>query len=503
MEVAGIALASASAAHELFQIGVRIYYRIKDKQKLTLVLREFQMFDLTDERDRLRLEIQRAQTALKSPTVEKEHKNRLEQRWKRIVELLFEIDCHIDTMIANPSLMATRARHKARDELLHLGGTMAISTALRDFRDDISVICEVDKNDSPLYLSFNAFQPLDTANRVYGPSNNSFFGRGKLTDPVDGVSNTPQWFLFESRPYDQQSPQMRDAIKQNVQILAQKLQKAQENRGIIKLIGFTEHFEANSFQLVFACPFEGQYPPSLQTYLKTYRTKPSLNFRINLCSQLATAVLQTQTLGLVHKNITPENILLLPPVPEVDTQGRNIPKLFLTGWQYARQIERGVTNLKGEITIRRKIYQHPERQIPEAEKEYSMAHDAYSLGVCMIEVLTWEALLITTTSPTMSQNFITSYKSLGFPEDALEPYTKYPDQIKETLCSLCNRLIPVVAGDKMARLVKDFLTCLDDREHDQNEAQQYFPSQDRDKRQAGIHFIDTTLRALRDIQSAI
>ncbi|KAF5682506.1 het-s domain-containing protein [Fusarium circinatum] len=505
MEIAGIVLASGSAAHELIQCGIRIYRRIRDEKKLVLVLQDFQMFNLEDRRAQLGIDIKLAQGVLKSQKIENEHKERLKQNWERIKSLLIQVDDLIETMVQNSSAMATRARHKARDALLNLGGTKAISITIQEFQSVVLALRELERDESELFLSPRDFQPLEKDSRVYGPSRNSFFGKGRLTDPPPGVPNGPQWFLFESKPYDHQIPQKKEEVKDNLRILAQKLHQAQQDKGVLRLIGFRDEIDdkQGSFQLVFACPFEGKYPPNLESYLKD-PTTPSLNLRVNLCSQLATAVLQAQSLGLVHKNVRPENILLLPSTPTVGAVGESDLGVFLTGWQYARQVEMGVTYLKGETLLQRKIYQHPERQLLQAEKEYSMSHDAYSLGVCMIEILTWKSLLVATEPPTMSQDFIEAFQRLGLQPDVGALYTKYPDQIKQTLCCICDELLPTVAGNKMARLVKDFLTCLDaEDELDENEPQQYAPTHDKDRRREAIHFVDTALKALRDFQSAI
>ena len=511
MEIAGVALASASAAHELFKCGLRIYSRIKNEKKLALVLREFQMFDLEDKQAQLNIDITLAQGVLKSPTIESEHKDRLQRNWKRIKELLAEVDDLLDTMIRNSSWTATRARHEARDRLLGLGGTEAVSTAVQEFQSLVLAVRELDREESPLDLSNNDFQPLDAISRVFNPAKDAFVGKGCLTDPLPGIPNTPHWFLIESKPYDSHNPNKKDAVKQNVRILAQKLHRAQANKGILRVVGFRDEADESphAFQLIFACslPDYKHYPESLEGYVKRNRTKPSLNFRINLCNQLATAVLQTMTLALVHKNIRPENILLLPAESSAGTISGSTPAVVLTGWQYARQVEHGVTNFRGETTLQRKVYQHPERQVVEAERKYTMAHDLYSLGVCMVEMLTWESLLLATEPPTMSANFITAFKSLDLQEDIAEPYTKHAEQIQQTLIHMCDQQIPVVAGEKMARLVKDFLTCLDndgtDEDEDDDQIQYQKAPNDETRRNIAVHFVDTALKTMRDVQSAI
>ncbi|OQE26243.1 hypothetical protein PENSTE_c005G02951 [Penicillium steckii] len=486
MEVAGIALASASAARELFVCGRRIYHRIRDEKKLILVLREFQMFDLEDRRAQLEIDIALAQGILKSRTVDQEHKDRLERNWKNITSLLGQVDRLIDEMIQNSSWTATRARHEARDKLLDLGGTKVISNAVQEFQSIVLALRELEKDQSPLYLSPNDFQLMDVSNRVFNSSRDAFFGKGRLTDPLPGIPNTPQWFLFESKPYERQNPDSKEVVKENIRM---------------------DDMQSSTFHLIFACLFTGSYPDTLESYLKMNTNRPSLNFRVNLCSQLATAVLQTMTLTLVHKNIRPENILLLPTENTVGAMGGNTPGVFLTGWQYARQVERSVSFFKGETTLQRKIYQHPERQLVEAEKEYSMAHDVYSLGVCMIEILTWESLLPVSEPPTVSESFISTFESLGLRKDVSGIYTKNADQIKQTLVAICDRNISIVAGEKIALLIKEFLTCLDDDEEDEEtdeeERQYQTPANDKARREVAVHFVDNALKTLRDIQGAI
>lgn len=506
MEIAGLALASASAAHELFKCGQRIYGRIRNEQKLNLVLREFQAFELEDSQHQLSIDISLAQGILKSSTIDQGHKDQLQRKWKRIKVQFLEIDELIDTMIRNSSWKATRARHEARDRLLDLGGTQAVSRAVQGFQMLIIALREHEKDNSPLELSDNDFVPLGTDNRLFSDSKDAFLGKGRLTDALPDVSNTPQWFLFESKPYDSQNTRGKQAVKTNVRILAEKLHLAHGQRGILRLIGFREE-EAGTkgaCQLIFTGPFKDSYPESLKTYMEGHKSIPTLNFRVNLCNQLATAVLQTMTLTLVHKNIRPENILLIPTKHSPGTGHTVTPDVFLAGWQYARQVERGVTSFQGEITLQRKVYQHPERQLTEAEKVYSMAHDLYSLGVCMIEILTWESLLLPTNPPTMSPSFIAAFKDLGLQEDVSEPFTKYAEEIKQTLVYLCDQKIPIAAGDKIARLVHEFLTCLDEDSEDRDDFETPYQDapNDENRRRVAVHFVDTALKTLQDVLSA-
>ena len=506
MEIAGLTLASLSAAHELFNCGLRIYTRIKNEKKLNDKLREFQIFEMEDKKAELRLDIELAQTVLKSLTIDLEHKERLVRNWVRIKELMARIDSLLDAMINNSSLLATNARHKARNELLDLGGNQALRTAISEFHDAVMGLRELNKDDSPLFLSDNDFLPIESENRISGPVLRTFLGKGKLTNAWQDFPSTVQWFLYESKPY---LIHKKETAKENVRILAQKLHKAQPESGVLKLMGFRDEFDGQkgAFELVFASPFNSTFPDTLSSFIQTHGTKPSLNHRISLCHQLATAVLQTQTLGLVHKNIRPENILLLIDKTSPAMESESTPTLYLSGWQYARHVDGSATTLKGEVTLQSKIYQHPERQLPTAEREYSMAHDVYSLGVCMLEIFIWESLLLPTSPPSVSTTFIDAFKAIYHDTGPLSPedrYTKYPNEIKSTLVSLTNTYIPTAAGMKMSRLVYGFLTCLDEGSDDYDDkGLQSFRSKDKDRRQIAMRFVDTALKDLRDVQSAI
>ncbi|KAK7427698.1 hypothetical protein QQZ08_005804 [Neonectria magnoliae] len=250
-------------------------------------------------------------------------------------------------------------------------------------------------------------------------------------------------------------------------VLAQKLQKAQVNASIFPLLGFQEtSAQSRAFQLVFSGQFTNVPPPNLAGYFQS-RPKPSLNFRVDLCYQLAIAVLQTHALELVHKNIRPGNIL------------------------YARQVEQHTTTFKNMVTLQHKINQHPERQVPTAEHEYTMAHDVYSLG---------ESLIRPGPTPTVSDAFVDAFDVLKFAPNQQDPadrHSKFPKNNKAVLLAMNEAHIPIEAGTKMCHTVRDFLKCLDKGEDE------YLPANEKDRREVAKQFVDTALTDLRNVRHAI
>ena len=93
--------------------------------------------------------------------------------------------------------------------------------------------------------------------------------------------------------------------------LSRKLSAAERSVGIPPIVGFREVPEDQVFQLVFALPSNRSLTATLRSMYQQTCSQPSLNIRVDLCRQLAEAVLHTHRLGLVHKNIRPANIPLL------------------------------------------------------------------------------------------------------------------------------------------------------------------------------------------------
>lgn len=498
MEIAGLALSAVSAAPVLAEYGYRIYRRAQDKRRLAPLAQELSVFALDDRKHQLTLLIELAQPVLRSRIVPREHQDRLITTWERLKEQLGRVDELMDVMTVNSSIWDSWSRLEARNELVRIGSSGMLTQLRNEFRDDVMMLREHLKSPSRLYLSPRDFSIIEAVGEAP-----NFLVKGRLT-----ASQDIQWYLVEAKPY---SLETKDEARESIEILSSKLRGFQADTGILPFLGYRDEptRDGGAFQLIFRGPSDGVLSPTLSTYMTSYASKPSLNFRVDLCYQLATAVLQTQLLGLVHKNIRPENIIIHPSqalASPTAQPGENIPGLSLCGWQYAREVEEGVTRLTGDITLQRKIYQHPERQLPTAEREYSMAHDVYSLGVCMLEILLWESVL--RPGPQfVSPAFVETFTRLGFRPNEADPgdyYTKFPNKNKAILLFMSESLIPAEAGTKMTRIVCEFLTCLDRKGQElDEEPNAYVINEEADRIKVAMNFVDTALRDLRNIQASI
>ncbi|KAF5019491.1 hypothetical protein F66182_8498 [Fusarium sp. NRRL 66182] len=500
MEIAGLALGAVSAAPVLAQYGYRIYQRVENRRKLEPLTQELAIFGVEERQNQLAVLITLAQSVLKSRMIDEQHKNRLRRTWDRIKRELIRVQQLMDEMASSQSIWESLQRREARNELLEIGNSGILTRLRNEFRDEVMMLREYLNGPSSHYLPSSDFTILESI----GESSTGLV-RGRTP-----ASRDVAWFLMESKPYESGT---KNEVKESIDILSQKLSQAQPDSGILPFLGYRDDARHNhgSFQLIFRGPFDGRLPLTLSEFIVNHPFKPSLNFRVDLCYQLATSVLQTQMLGLVHKNIRPENILIHPPgVLQSPTAkpGEDIPALSLVGWQYAREAERGVTTFVNPVNIQTRIYQHPERQVPTAEREYSMAHDVYSLGACMLEIIRWESVLQSDgvcEHVSVSEAFTSAFRKLGFqPDEAMDPYTRFPSQNKKVLVSMSETYIPSEAGTKMSHIVQGFLTCLDNRGREMDDGvNRYVLNDETDRVRVAMNFVDTALKDLRNIQASI
>src|ERR1700761_8755305 len=126
-----------------------------------------------------------------------------------------------------------------------------------------------------------------------------------------------------------------------------------------------------SFTFVFRMPDKHSDPLSLRSMLLSDNFEDSLSDRFEVASQLAKSVCNMHTFGFVHKNVRPENILML--------KGRDseVRRAYLVGFEHFRSAE-GATAGLGDTAWERNLYRHPTRQGNRPEKAYVMQHDIYS-----------------------------------------------------------------------------------------------------------------------------
>ncbi|OCK74701.1 hypothetical protein K432DRAFT_338647 [Lepidopterella palustris CBS 459.81] len=262
-------------------------------------------------------------------------------------------------------------------------------------------------------------------------------------------------------------------------------------QGVIKV--FDSSNQLTGFEFIFAVPTTFHEPRSLRTFLLTANHEYPLDDRFRLAKLLGRSVSFLHSSQVVHKNISPETIILLGDV----ATGLDTP--FLVGFEKFRRAE-GRTYMSGDTFWEKNLYRHPKRQGEYPEEEYKMQHDIYSLGVCLLEIglgasfVRFEATSVSEKNPRGA-----------IPWSMLEiaDYLKNKDirarafQIKRRLVAMAEGQLPRRMGRVYTKVVLSCLTCLDPDNEDFGDECNFM---DEDGILVGVRYIEKILYQIEKIE---
>lgn len=292
--------------------------------------------------------------------------------------------------------------------------------------------------------------------------------------------------------------EVRESPEADIRSFAETLASARgpatsSANGVLTCAGYRnadERSQTGKYHLVFALPAKHEIENSLQRLMQDCSSTPravppSLNQRVDLCYQLSNAVLQVHKLNLVHKNINSINILAVKPTAaapgpttqavaqpaaQATTQQQPERTIFLADWHLVRKASLA-SSFAREKDWWRRLYQHPSRHVQNIVEEYTMNHDIYSLGVCMIEILLWQSLLVKTdeaNSPVPSQLLqpVVDEVIAGLGLDqGQNPVTAFGDldgeMVQDILTKIAEAHLPSAVGTRLTELVVNCLTVLE------------------------------------------
>ena len=246
-------------------------------------------------------------------------------------------------------------------------------------------------------------------------------------------------------------------------------------RGVVKVIDRAKK-RVTSFDFAFRVPEGMGNPRSLLNILISADGNLSLSDRFKVAQQLATSVSYIHTYEFVHKNIRPETVLIFPNQKSV------LGASFLVGFEKFRLVD-GRTTRSGDCIWQKDLYRHPRRQGLKPEEDYTMQHDIYSLGVCLLEIGLWESFVVyhdEGSDPSPS----TVLTVLNDPE---KDEIKKAYLVKDALVDLAKQRLPSRIGDKYTEIVVTCLTCLDESNTDFGDSSEF---EDADGVLIGVRFIE-------------
>lgn len=223
-------------------------------------------------------------------------------------------------------------------------------------------------------------------------------------------------------------------------------------------------FDNDSF--VFELPVPNEDPVSLLAHLIDSDTLYTLESRVALALHLARAVLVIHSLGLVHKNIRSDTIVVLA-TDHSQPGVLGIPCIL--GWGLARdeEEESGMSGLPMpyfEEGFDASIYRHPKHDVERRTEKMQMRDDVYSLGVCLLEIALWKPLASTRhdfSGPMSSQ--------LRDLQGMLKDSRRAGGELSRRLVEIAKKWVPVTMGSVFADVVVTCLECWEEDTEDNDE----------------------------------
>lgn len=281
-------------------------------------------------------------------------------------------------------------------------------------------------------------------------------------------------------------------LTKDVRDLARKLKGADAlTFGLLQCSGVVKVFDADrkivSFDFVFYIPEGLKNPQSLRQILISADKTLSLSDRFRIAQHLAQSVSYVHTYGFVHKSIRPDTVLVFQNASSV------LGSSFLLGFEKFRTAD-GRTLRAGDCAWEKELYRHPRRQGLRPEDEYSMQHDIYSLGVCLLEIGLWESFVEYTENGTDATPSIILPTPEPLPQG--QDPVKRASVIKDALVDIAKERLPSRMGDKYTSIVVTCLTCLDETNEDFGDESEF---KDEDDILICVRYIEKILLQLNNI----
>ncbi|KAJ5127737.1 hypothetical protein N7448_008516 [Penicillium atrosanguineum] len=278
------------------------------------------------------------------------------------------------------------------------------------------------------------------------------------------------------------------ARKSNVRDLARLLRHVDSmSFGLLRCEGVLErHTDLDTqFQFIFEIPEGLDSPKTIRTLL-TEKPECSLSKRVQLAKQLTRSVMFVHTTGFVHKGIRPETIVVF------SQNGQDMGPSFLIGFEQVRRAE-AQTSFLGDLQWERNLYRHPVRQGLWSEEAFTMQHDIYSLGVCLLEIALWRSFV------ELEGDAATPWSDLRIGTAICEKDARRGGfAIKKQLTMLAKARLPALVGDRYTDIVLACLGCLDKNE-DNVFDMQGIDTRDEDGIIIGVRYIENVLLKIEEL----
>lgn len=281
--------------------------------------------------------------------------------------------------------------------------------------------------------------------------------------------------------------------------------------GILSCCGWaltSSRLASTEHDLVFRPPPGTRHPRTLRMLLLHGAPRHSLDARLQFSIQLATSILITHSLNLVHKDIRPDSILVFEPLnaKEHELFPYKLGSPYLANFDRARSENVDtVINPFQFSPYMRIAYTHPIHTTTDDHIRYQMRDDIYSLGVVLIEVALWKSLFCWSEFRQCydadfswfdfsAEKYKKMFIAMGQPE-----YRNRGWLMQYDLIELAEREIPVVMGSTFKDVV---VACLMFGETDKptlSNSVLKIRGEGHDPREESVTFVQNVLAKLRSL----
>lgn len=214
--------------------------------------------------------------------------------------------------------------------------------------------------------------------------------------------------MFEDRVFVRRNPGSKEEDTQLLaSLLSADVDGVGKKFGLLQCVGYincyvsdetreTQETRETYSSLVFKRPNATRDPLTLrELLLKEESRKHTLCDRLKFALTVTTSLVIHHSLGIVHKSISPESILIFPDMIEGDEQKRyyQLGTPYLLAFDQARSEKTRSGRLHtGERNERRNFYIYPEHLWTHRTRSFETKDDVYGLGICLLEIGLWRSI---------------------------------------------------------------------------------------------------------------
>lgn len=220
----------------------------------------------------------------------------------------------------------------------------------------------------------------------------------------------------------------------------------------LRCLGYLRTAEPGKFLILFRISNSGDLFPiknmsTLYTRLNSKEFQPTLEQRFRLAKTICSSILHLHCWGWVHKDIRPENIILINSHEDskinFDLSVNNSFVAHLSGFEIARP-ENDFSGGTRTLELQKNLYRHPQRQ-QTPSRPFTKTDDLYAIGVILLEI----GIQRTVDSIFMSKIIAALEKSGYMPQ---------PEAVAKKIKELAASRLPAEMGSRYAEAVRKCLT---------------------------------------------